>query len=72
MPLKRRLRLDEPVDRNPALVVVLEGDFMTKIVAIDDSECPCGTGGSMSKAWGVAQQNARIPRTRGHDRSGAE
>jgi hypothetical protein len=64
--------LDAPVDRNPALVVVLEGDLMTKIVAIDDSECPCGTGGYLSKAWGVAQQIARIQLTRGHDRSGAE
>jgi len=64
--------LDAPVDRNPALVVVLEGDLMKKIVAIEDSECPCGAGGYISKAWGVAQQLARVQLARGHARSGTE
>jgi len=64
--------LDVPGDRNPALVVVLEGDPMKKIVAIEDSECPCVAGGYISKAWGVEQLLARIPLALGHDRSGAE
>lgn len=59
---------DALVDRNPALVVVLEGDPMKKIVAIDN----WGAGGHVSKAWAGEPQFAHSQLTRGHDRPGVE